>query len=722
MPGGQRHAKRPHRTGTRDKSRNTMQKYMTESHMSDPAQHAHIRTIPAAETTRLSWKDREREREERRTGPRGFAVAANEGAVNRRVYHPASTKVGTESSSDKQDTFASKLRGIPTPAEPENRPITAAASYKQTSMQKRPPPLTLVSNAVQAAGAVVPPSPLATPERESAPMLKPSKVVFAPRSIRSGASEGVNINHLMREYGLQATSDPHPQSFVTQKDGSAIREKSQDKAYTTHRRTPSQAAIETLNQLLEQAAEKSAARDDGGSQPAPMENKHAVSGDQSKHEAGSEVKPVPIDTPNYPLARAEVPQGEPQSPTKVKKPMSLVEDLHRLQLQQPPPIDISGRRGGISLPTVRPAEDSDHTGYTPAFPGFTAIDDLDPLRLPSQTPSVLDDYISSEDFEGLGTPETGNYTIPEEFTGQLEIEKGRLFKLDTRRTFLDRLETLGLDTGLQPNFEYDGYHHPELSCNRQAKGVKPSDVTDPWGPHALVGTENGGLEAESKGGAQAPISPNLEIEDPISNATISKFYDHGKVNVEILTEEQKWFFTENQELVLGYNPKILPYNSTPNIPQPIQAREVMAELYRTILEYSPHPMGRMPAKYSEPGPWGRIPLCDPGLKPELFKIREKASIKPAARDPKAEQKWLRETYLDMVRGNVVSPKGQVAPALPRSLPNGDFREEVDITTIATGQQDSNKEPPEILGSEYILTERRKAFVQSLRAFGSNVVA
>jgi hypothetical protein len=335
-----------------------MQKYVTESHMSDPAQHAHIRTIPAPDTHRNSWRDRDKEKEERRSAPRGLAVSADEGASSRsRVQAPA-TKINTAST--QQDTFASKLRGPP--AEPENRPSSAAPPHQPVTIQKRPPPLTLVSNSM--APVRSPPPPVTSPD-PAAP--KPSKVVFAPRSIRSSAGETVNVSHLMREYGLQAT--PAPQSVVDETDNSTTQEEVKNPGgFKTHRPQNS-ATTRSLNQMLERV-EKSAATGGTWSPSAAimtMENKPGIA---DKYDAGSAGLSRPIDRPSYsPNSTVSSPPGLLQSPPREQRvPLSLVEDFRRIQLQQPPPVDMSGRRGGISFPTAFSPNE-----HTFVFGGPTAI-------------------------------------------------------------------------------------------------------------------------------------------------------------------------------------------------------------------------------------------------------------------------------------------------------------------------------------------------------------
>jgi hypothetical protein len=328
-----------------------MQKYLTESHMSDPAKHAHIKTIPAPDTDRSSYRDNEKEKEERRSAPRGFAVAANEGA-SIRVQAPT-TKINTAST--QQDTFASKLRGRP--VEPENRPNSAASSQQPVTIQKRPPPLTLVSNTVPVTSTT---PPVISSDSAAA---KPSKVVFAPRSIRPSTGEAVNVSHLMQEYGLKVA--PAPQSVVDANDNSTTQEEQKNPGgFKTHR-SQNSATTRSLNQMLERV-EKSAATGSAWNQaratPA-MENKPGV---MDQYDARSAGHPRPIDQPKYPLkSTLSSPPGLPQSPPREQRaPMSLVEDFRRLQLQQPPPIDMSGRRGGISLPNA-----FDYNEHTSMFAG-----------------------------------------------------------------------------------------------------------------------------------------------------------------------------------------------------------------------------------------------------------------------------------------------------------------------------------------------------------------
>jgi hypothetical protein len=357
MPHTQRHAKRAGHIGTRDKSRNTMHKYLTESHLTDPAQHAHIRTIPAPDTNR-HWRDKDRERGERRA-PHNFSVAANGGAASSEVQVSA-TKVNT--APDQQDTFASKLRGRPA-AKPENRPKPAAVSGGQAKM-KRPPPLTLVSNGAPVTAILSPSPPVTSPAAESAIAAKPSKIIFAPRSIRAAAGE--TVSHLMREYGLQPAPDPHTQSFASRGDISTAKEDSKSPVISSQSPVPAP-NFNQGNKLREDTA-------DAWSQPRAtptVENNPSFAGVAGKYNTEAANNPRPVESRQqrqYPPLKQILPQGLLQSPPKEET--NLAKDFGGMQLQQPPPpIDTSGRRGGISLPTTRPMEAPDYNRYTHTFPG-----------------------------------------------------------------------------------------------------------------------------------------------------------------------------------------------------------------------------------------------------------------------------------------------------------------------------------------------------------------
>jgi len=348
-----------------------MHKYSTESHLSDPgAAYAHIRTIPAPD---CSYKG------ERQPLPRGFSISANEGATRRRVILPASKPASNLDPN--QVTFASKLReGIapqpPLPViEPENRPVFGVMS-DGVSLQKRPP-------AISSDGARVPlgtTSPFVLRSGTSSPVEPPSasrpqKVVFAPRStpsLRNPSAE--TVSSLMQQYGLQKAIG-HPQNG-NEEDISTIQEKPQDPV-TIHNVGLDQNVDQGIqNQNSEER--RSVINSEFWAQVnMPVERERDITTiDRSQQHLQESQEARRVEYASESTSRGPVEnsqQASPQDPQNPHEPSDMTSPgFYQFAAGKPtfgsgtpealmmgiPPVDNSGRRGGISLPPIQTNERS----------------------------------------------------------------------------------------------------------------------------------------------------------------------------------------------------------------------------------------------------------------------------------------------------------------------------------------------------------------------------
>jgi hypothetical protein len=283
------------------------------------------------------------------------------------------------------------------------------------------------------------------------------------------------------------------------------------------------------------------------------------------------------------------------------------------------------------------------------------------------------------------------------------IEDERLYKINTRKSLIHRLEILDMANRTR-DFEVKSdarVHIEEYTYNQQADGLNRIDGTGPWGTHDLDDVRTSRLRGALDVDALNPphrmyIEGN--IRDRHYRAKTNEYYDTGKVGVRILSDEEKARLVEfeSQERDLVTNPMLLPYNYAPDIPQNLQVQDVMSDVFNNLMEYYPNPM--LPRNN---GPstnyFERVPFRDLGLsRPELFYADNKIPNAPAKRDPREEIRWLRDSYLKVMHGKVVPPYAQFPPGMPRYLPTGDLRKEVDIETVADRQQSMGPFPPGLL--------------------------
>jgi hypothetical protein len=301
-------------------------------------------------------------------------------------------------------------------------------------------------------------------------------------------------------------------------------------------------------------------------------------------------------------------------------------------------------------------------------------------------------------FEKLDICETGHHR-PNKLDERREIDNHRLYKTNTRKSIIHRLETLDLANRNPSDFEvnYDvNIHSQEFRYNQKANTLNGIDGTGPWGNHTLHDVRQSSLQSVLDVEILRPqlcMHVDGDLKDSSNTSKVNEYYDTSKVRIRILSDGEKARLAQHECQEEGVlNPTILPYAAA-DIPQVLQAETVLGEAYKNLLEYSLHPMAPIASKYTGPKPsyFERIPLGDPGLSSSsLFFAHQKTYIEPAKRDVREEHRFLRESFLKMAQGNFAPHHPQFPKGGLRLLPTGELRKEADLQTIVERQEQQKK--------------------------------
>ncbi|KAF8242520.1 hypothetical protein K440DRAFT_638957 [Wilcoxina mikolae CBS 423.85] len=695
-----RHAKHSNRTGTRDKSRNTMHKYSTESHLSDPGSaYAHIRTIPAPDRTYNG---------ERQPLPRGFSISANEGAAGRPII-PAPKPAS--SLDPNQVTFASKLReGIvpqppPSISEPENRPVFGATADGM-SVQKRPP-------AIPTDGARVPQgttSPLALRSDSASPVephcvSRPQKVVFAPRSTSSlRHASGETVSSLMQQYGLQKVID-HPQNG-NEEAISATQEELHDPVSTHNVRQGQDVDQEIQNQQAEER--RSAIHSEFWAQVnMPVERERdiaTIDGTQQRlqesqvHRAGYD----PQHSESTSLRYVEnVPQAFPHNPHNPHQQSDMAPpDLlqfaggqlgERLPfaagttgalLMGIPPVDNSGRRGGISLPPVQTSERAvinappiggasgqtggGHSVTQPKQPilGYAYEDEPYDIKLHQLSHHNVLPEVSERHPPMAVAVGTNPYELQEGHDLK-DADRQRIYNTTLRNSLVHRLETLQLckinPHDFDANFNASAHQKAFLHHNlgERFKGLNDIGGSGPWGRHDLQDVIGSDLFMKSfdldalrpsppEGNTADPNAP--KVSDDTGKTTV-RCYDN--IQKAKLVDQMKRYEEGKLPLPNGlYNPQLLPYRIR-SLPEGFESEAVFATACTRLREYmKSRKSSKSLTSEDPPDYFERVPRCDLGLTVREIYTRgaslAMAPKAPARRDPAAENTSVARNRLNFV--------------------------------------------------------------------------
>jgi len=296
-----------------------MHNMYAESHTTDVANmHSHIRVIPAPDRNASN-------------SSLGQSVPANSHAPTQTqilLRRPASL------TDPKQVTFASKLKAA---TQDENSPIAAPKSAGKKALAAGGAGAAKVLLAKQ-----VPPAQGGAPlldgsGRTAASAPKPSKLVFATRS---------------SAHSLRASSNGSTAPSSTQRYGSRSRlamDLQSDEDDDEGERVTVDAGGQ--NNFLDCSSGAGTVTKNGGSSAIPSN----LSGYRPKpSEDTGELSPI-----QYAHDNTMAPPGIRRTSRERQEEIDAVNEgrygERLFSVQLPPPIDLSGRRGGISFPTVRPA-------------------------------------------------------------------------------------------------------------------------------------------------------------------------------------------------------------------------------------------------------------------------------------------------------------------------------------------------------------------------------
>ncbi|KAI5842316.1 hypothetical protein BZA05DRAFT_449192 [Tricharina praecox] len=578
-----RHAKHSsHKAGTRDKSRNsTHNSYMSESHATDPGSaHSHIRVIPAPDR-------------------RGSAMEESV-PVNRTALTQAQTlmrRLPTLADPQKA-TFASKLKGV---TQDENRPISAPKAGVQT---KTAGPAkgaggsgaginspTSLGYSTQGSGVSLLPSS----GRNSETAARPSKVVFAPRSsssLRHVSGETVDTS---MQYGSQAQSSGDSQRGaedrkVSDQQGGRV----SDGAWMS---TGGQNNVSKRSQEALTIAQN----------PDGITATTASTNGNSGQSVETHARLTPVQNPR----ETEMPPPGILQPSqeRVNDINALNEDCYEdksYRLQLPRSIDMSKYKGNISPLAVH---------CTPSQLGSPTL-----VPKPGHGKAVQKAPFGHRYADKFGHDhEARRRRYFEMMEKQLRDDRERLNRTIHRKSLMHRLETLELcnynETDFSVNFTRDDYLRNFLW--NQENQINHIDGTGPWGFHCLGDVQDSNIspkfdllvleEAND-------VKPHIEdsYEDPAYAQWVQDWYDTGKANVYILTEEEIAKLQEQTRLYLDekqpfpedaiQNPTLLPYNAYP-YREGLEVKNVWSKV-EGMDPYSPP---------SDPSYWQQVPENDPGF-------------------------------------------------------------------------------------------------------------
>ncbi|KAI5812872.1 hypothetical protein BZA77DRAFT_296528 [Pyronema omphalodes] len=303
------------RRRTRDKNRNTMHKYKSEVHLSDPSStYSHIRIIPAPDRT---------SQEEKQAPPGSFVLASAN----------ATPKVPALAGEPGQVTFASKLKASINDsvldAEPDSRPIFGDIGTRPNRKGHQTSGSTSNFNNFRTENS-------STTNSNPNASLRSAKVVFAPRNVKQPESVGA----LMQQYGIRKDGNGQEQPL----QGPNITAKG-FQANGTAKQTHSQENISQHPSLSSQHQRKTTTEKQMW---APAKSQFLK--ENQTPDSKEAMKKQLHDLADKHQENVSMPGSHLVSPLSTGSRSPTENGVHRSNIPQPP-VDYSGRRGGISFST-----------------------------------------------------------------------------------------------------------------------------------------------------------------------------------------------------------------------------------------------------------------------------------------------------------------------------------------------------------------------------------
>lgn len=648
-----RHTKHKHRVGTRDKGRNTGHKYVSESHLTDPSAHVHIRTIPAPDRTVKS---------DSQVLPRGFSVAVNEGGPRSRAYAyfpaPPASMVDPNAV-----TFASKLRGSAPAAmgvngEGGSNIAAGAAAEGYLSAHNRLP------NTI-APGHHVPrgaPSPLSL-----LPTGAPAKVVFTPRSASSSIRAPVDaVPSLIQRFGSPTPTDTQKIDATGGKDGP---EESVD-------------ITQKLAREKEEEEEKNYAI-----QPATWSQVHKAVKQAEKRVIEANISSMLSKPSRFLDTPLDAPRLEQPTPHQMAPPGILQSSKETTtdgfylgsaalggtevidcpdHMRFPPPIDTSGRRGGISLGSNSRLVSSTELRFTGRRYRAKERWYEAPVHSLSMSNTLQSPYADCDKRPACLTVGVPADTCPESEDPYMcnEGERQKFYNMANRNSLIHRIETLDLSQRNPVNFEVafnpethkQSFDHPEFH-----DGVFTINGTGTWGVH--------NIDMVRRSPIRHGFDQNLEIlgqRYPNSrwyaiDLNHFRWSQPGIARVRVFGEGEKARLTIQSSGEKDVNPLLLPYRNFKH-PGTHEVLGVFSVLFKNWLPYK--------SKDKEDNYFSRIPKGDPGLTAP----NTRTTYLPPDEDPMFE-KNLRDYLEERKMGPEFYPIGGFPSYLGNPRPDGNWPSE-----------------------------------------------